>query len=373
MTSQPTIVTRAQWGADRVTAQGRAGYRPSSMAFVHHTDTGNDYTAAEAPAIVRGIYAYHTQTLGWNDIGYNFLIDRFGTIYEGRYGGVGKGVIGAQVLGFNTGSTGIAMIGTFMSVAPPPAAMSALETLLAWKLSLSHLNPLATATMTCGVTQKFKAGASVTLPVIAGHRDANYTDCPGDALYAPAAGDPPCRRGHRPAQDLRPLASTEAFNPKRAGAPNSVSVSATLSQTATWQVAVRNPDSNVVRSYNGSGTQVAATWDGVLPRGARPRWLLHAGCHGLKQRWRRPPRHSAGRRPDGTADDQRPARRCGEPQRRWYRGPDEALSTWSHGRVRPKWASPMPPASVCAARSGRWLQPALTPRPGTAGFQAARA
>ena len=154
------------------------------MAFVHHTDTGNDYTEADAPAIVRGIYAYHTQMLGWNDIGYNFLLDRYGTIYEGRYGGVSKGVVGAQVLGFNTGSTGIAMIGTFMSVAPPPAAMTALERLLAWKLSLSDLNPLATATMTCGVTQKFKAGATVTLPLIAGHRDANYIDCPGDALYA---------------------------------------------------------------------------------------------------------------------------------------------------------------------------------------------
>ena len=84
----------------------------------------------------------------------------------------------------------------------------------------------------------------------------------------PAAGDPSCRRGDRPAQDLGPSASTEAFNPKRAGAPNSVSVSATLSQTATWQVAVRNPDSNVVRSYNGSGTQVAATWDGRDSSGA---------------------------------------------------------------------------------------------------------
>ena len=181
---EPVIVTRQQWGADESLRKCAPSYAPVKMAFVHHTDTGNDYTAADAPAIVRGIYAYHTQTLGWNDIGYNFLIDRFGTIYEGRYGGVTKGVIGAQVLGFNTGSTGIAMIGTFTAVAPPPAAMTALEGLLAWKLSLSDLNPLGTATMTCGVTQKFKAGAKVTLPVIAGHRDANFTDCPGDALYA---------------------------------------------------------------------------------------------------------------------------------------------------------------------------------------------
>ncbi len=154
------------------------------MAFVHHTDTDNDYTAADAPAIVRGIYAYHTQTLGWNDIGYNFLIDRFGTMYEGRYGGVARGVVGAQVLGFNTGSTGISVIGTYTDAAPPAAAMASLERLLAWKLSLGGLDPLGTARMTCGSTQKFKAGAIVTLPVIAGHRDANNTECPGDALYA---------------------------------------------------------------------------------------------------------------------------------------------------------------------------------------------
>ena len=182
--TEPVIVTRQQWGADESLRKGAPSYAPVKMAFVHHTDTGNDYTEADGPAIVRAIYAYHTQTLGWNDIGYNFLIDRYGTIYEGRYGGVTRGVIGAQVLGFNTGSTGIAMIGTFTDVVPPPAAMTALESLLAWKLSLSHLDPLATATMTCGVTQKFKAGAKVTLPVIAGHRDANFTDCPGNALYA---------------------------------------------------------------------------------------------------------------------------------------------------------------------------------------------
>ncbi len=85
------IVTRAQWGADESLRRGSPSYATVKMAFVHHTDTGNDYTAADAPAIVRAIYAYHTQTLGWSDIGYDFLIDRFGTIYEGRYGGVARG------------------------------------------------------------------------------------------------------------------------------------------------------------------------------------------------------------------------------------------------------------------------------------------
>jgi len=182
--AEPAIVTRALWGADESLRHGTPSYATVKMAFVHHTDTGNDYTAADVPAIVRAIYAYHTRTLGWSDIGYDFLIDRFGTIYEGRYGGVARGVVGAHVLGFNTGSTGISMIGTYTSEAPPAAAMTALENLLAWKLSLGGLDPRGTATMTCGSTEKFKAGAAVKLPVIAGHRDANYTECPGDALYA---------------------------------------------------------------------------------------------------------------------------------------------------------------------------------------------
>ena len=92
--------------------------------------------------------------------------------------------MGAQVLGFNTGSTGISVIGTYGSEAPPVAAVAALEDLLAWKLALGGLDPVGKAKMTCGSTEKFKAGATVSFPVVAGHRDANYTECPGDALYA---------------------------------------------------------------------------------------------------------------------------------------------------------------------------------------------
>lgn len=182
--AQPTIVTRQQWGADESLRSGAPTYATVKMAFVHHTASGNDYRQADVPAIVRGIYAYHTQGLGWNDIGYDLLVDRFGIIYEGRYGGITRGVVGAQVLGFNTGSTGVAVIGTYTSAPPPTAAVTALENLLAWKLSLSGVDPLAAVTMTCGSTEKFKAGTTVSLPVIAGHRDANYTECPGDALYA---------------------------------------------------------------------------------------------------------------------------------------------------------------------------------------------
>ena len=184
MTTKPAIVTRAQWGANESWRSGSPDYAPVKMAFVHHTDSGNDYTAAEAPAIVRGVYAYHTKSLHWSDVGYNFLIDRYGTIYEGRYGGVTKGVIGAQVLGFNTGSTGISVIGTFTSAAPTSKSVVSLERLLEWKLDIHHVDPLGTGTLICGYGQKFATGQHVTFPAIAGHRDANYTDCPGGKLYA---------------------------------------------------------------------------------------------------------------------------------------------------------------------------------------------
>ena len=171
-------------------------------AFVHHTVNANTYTRAQAPALVRGIYYYHSQVNGWNDIGYNFLIDRFGTIYEGRYGGVTKAVRGAQVLGFNSWSTGVALIGTFETVAPSPAAVTSLERLLSWKLDLSHLDPLGTARVRCSTTEMYKAGQWVTVPVILGHRQVNYTECPGNVLFGHAAGHPHRRGRHRRPQDL---------------------------------------------------------------------------------------------------------------------------------------------------------------------------
>lgn len=268
MTNQPAIVTRAQWGADEALRSGNPGTASLSMAFVHHTATGNDYTRAQAPAIVRAIYYYHTQVLGWYDIGYNFLVDKYGTIYEGRYGSIAGNVIGAQVLGFNIHSMGVALIGTYDTASPAAAETHSLEALLAWKLDLAHLDPLGTALMRCSTTQKFRAGQLVKLPVIAGHRDANYTDCPGEQVYRllPAIRRAVARLGQP--KIYAPWSSTAAFNPKRAGVLASVKVGATLSQVAAWQVTVRDADQAVVHSFTGSGTKVAATWDGRDGAGA---------------------------------------------------------------------------------------------------------
>ena len=181
--AEPPLVTRAEWGADESLRTGEPTTASVKMAFVHHTAGSNNYAESDAPALVRGIYAYHTTGLGWNDIGYNFLIDRFGTVYEGRAGGSRQGVVGAHVYGFNSGSTGVSLMGTYTSATPTSATLASLERLLAWKLDLHGLDALGSVTMTSGADDKYSAGDTVSFPVIAGHRDANYTACPGDAFY----------------------------------------------------------------------------------------------------------------------------------------------------------------------------------------------
>jgi hypothetical protein len=113
MTTAPAIVKRAEWGANESLRSEIPRTRRWRWRSSTNTASGNSYTRRQAAGIVRGIYYYHTQSLGWSDIGYNFLIDRYGTIYEGRYGGVTRGPVGAQVLGFNTGSAGVSVMGNF--------------------------------------------------------------------------------------------------------------------------------------------------------------------------------------------------------------------------------------------------------------------
>ena len=210
------------------------------MAFVHHTASSNDYTAAQSPAIMRGVYAYHTKSLHWSDVGYNFLIDRYGTIYEGRYGGVTRGVIGAQVLGFNTGSTGISVIGTFSSATPPSKAVVSLERLLEWKLDIHHLDPQGTGTLVCGYGQKSATGQHVKFPAIAGHRDANFTDCPGGRLYAqlPNIRKVVARTGQPKIYGF--IVEDPAISPDGDGVNDLSTIGFTLSQTATWRLEIRD-------------------------------------------------------------------------------------------------------------------------------------
>ena len=181
---QPPIVTRAEWGADESLRNCTPTVSPTlKAAVVHHTVGSNTYSASESAAVVRGIYAFHTQSRGWCDVGYNYLVDRFGTIFEGRYGGVDQNVIGAQVGGFNTSTLGVSMMGTFTDVAPPAATVEAIARLLAWRLGSMYIDPSSTVALVSAGNSKYPAGATVTVPRIVGHRDLYQTECPGNTGY----------------------------------------------------------------------------------------------------------------------------------------------------------------------------------------------
>ena len=173
--AMPTIYSRAQWGADEsIRNKSALRYGTVSAGFVHHTVNANDYTEAQVPGILRSIYAYHVKSRGWSDIGYNFLVDRFGRIWEGRYGGVDKNVVGAHTLGYNDYAFAMSAIGNFDVVEPPDVMLRAYGALFAWKLALNGVNPASTSQ---------QVGKS-TFQAINGHRDAGSTACPGRYLYA---------------------------------------------------------------------------------------------------------------------------------------------------------------------------------------------
>ncbi len=171
--SQPTIYSRADWGADESLRGGTVEFGQIQAGFVHHTVNSNDYRQEDVPAIIRGIYAYHVQSRGWRDIGYNFLIDKWGRIWEGRYGGVDKPVTGAHTLGHNDDVFGASAIGTYVNTEPTSATLDAYARLFAWKFSLHEVDPLVQANLDGEVVN-----------TISGHRDTYATACPGDRLYA---------------------------------------------------------------------------------------------------------------------------------------------------------------------------------------------
>jgi hypothetical protein len=182
----PPIIPRSAWGGDSVPPRTSPEYGVVQMGFVHHTVTANDYTPDQSASIVLAIAKYHRDTNGWNDIGYNFLVDRYGQVFEGRAGGVDQAVVGAQAQGYNDQSTGVALIGTFTDEPIPEPAMAAVTQLLGWKLSLHGVPCEGGLTVISGggSLNRYRAGTPVPMQRISGHRDGDSTECPGNALYA---------------------------------------------------------------------------------------------------------------------------------------------------------------------------------------------
>ncbi|HEY0532144.1 MAG TPA: N-acetylmuramoyl-L-alanine amidase [Actinoplanes sp.] len=181
----PRMVTRSGWGANESIVKGSPEYTgPVQVFFVHHTATGNSYRCSQSATIVRGIQAYQVRSKGWDDIGYNFLVDKCGNVFEGRAGGVGRPVLGAHTLGFNTDASAIAVIGTYDQVGVSSAVRTAIATVAAYKLGAYGNDPAGKVVLTSGGGNLYPAGARAGLWRISGHRDAGRTDCPGDTLYS---------------------------------------------------------------------------------------------------------------------------------------------------------------------------------------------
>ncbi|MGB6208757.1 N-acetylmuramoyl-L-alanine amidase [Mycobacterium sp.] len=182
----PSIIGRAQWGADELVRCGNRPFdEPIRAAVVHHTGESNDYQPQDSAAIVQSIYAYHTQILGWCDIAYNALVDKYGQVFEGRAGALTGPVQGDHTGGFNREAWGVAMIGNFDDVAPTPIQLHTVGRLLGWRLGLDHVNPKGTVTLASagGPDTNVPVDATATLPTIFSHRDVGATDCPGNVGY----------------------------------------------------------------------------------------------------------------------------------------------------------------------------------------------
>jgi hypothetical protein len=270
LAGSPLVVPRSGWHADEKITRQHPYYAPTlKLAVVHHTAGTNNYTRAQAAAIVRGIEVFHVKGNGWNDIGYNFLVDRFGTVYEGRAGGTERNVIGAHALGFNTGTVGVALIGNGSVAAPTPAQRAALVKLLAWRLDVAHVDPLSSVADTSAGNAKFRAGKVVTLRAISGHRDTGPSECPGSKVYAllPAIAKQVARTG-----------TPKLYSPVTIGVlGGKIRFQARLSSTLPWTVTVSNAAGRTIARGSGRSSVVDWSWSSAGAGKGPFTWTIAAG------------------------------------------------------------------------------------------------
>ena len=198
----PAIIPRSYWGGPGSNRCGEPTDFRVRAAVIHHTAGSNDYDPQDSAKIIRAIYAYHTMTLGWCDIGYNALVDRYGQVFEGRAGGITKGILGTHAGGFNYGTWGVSMIGTFDDAPPPPIQLRTIARLVGWRLAIDRIDPNGSAELTSagGSYTSFRRGQVLRMPAIFGHRDVDNTECPGNA-------------GHAVLQQIRDMASATGAEP----------------------------------------------------------------------------------------------------------------------------------------------------------------
>jgi hypothetical protein len=250
----PPIIPRSAWGANELIKRGTPRYADRvGFAVVHHTAGANGYSRAQSAAIVRAIQVYHVRANGWNDLGYNFLVDKYGQIFEGRAGGADRNVIGAHAQGFNTGSAGVAVLGTYQAAKLSAAAETALARVIAWRLDVAHVDPSSSFNWISSGNPRFPSGVPVFLRAIVGHRDVGFTDCPGSAVYG---------RFGPLVQAVARTGLPKLYTPRTSGRLGGrITFSGRLSSALPWTVTVLDAIGARVAGGSGTGTNVNWTWD----------------------------------------------------------------------------------------------------------------
>ena len=259
LVDSPSILSRASWNANERIVRADPYYADAlNLALVHHTAGGTPANPDESGAIVKGIQRYHVTGNGWNDIGYNFLVDPFGQIFEGRGGGIDRNVVGAHARGFNTGAVGVAILGDYRGSegTPTDQAIAGLSELLAWRLDVGHIEPATLRTIISGGTSRYPAGEAVQLRTISGHRDTDFTSCPGNNLYSYLDDV---------AVDVASIGLPKLYDPAVEGELGElVRITGRLSEDLAWVVTITDAAGEVVGSGEGNGTAIDWTWDSTL-------------------------------------------------------------------------------------------------------------
>ena len=268
------VRTRADWGADESIRSGTPKYADRVDAVVvHHTAGSNDYTEADVPRRIRADYAYHVKARGWGDLGYNLLVDRFGRIWEGRYGGLGRATIGAHAQGFNTRTLGVSLIGDMTKAVPPPEVLDAMARVAAYAGATWQFDPSERTTLTSRGSPRYASGRKVSLHRVFGHQETGQTACPGslqDRL-------PEIRTMARVLLGPPPVITSVEVQGAPVHAPLPLDVQATLSREAPWTATVRDANGVLLKRVDGESATVALQWNGLVgPAGAPDATVLPA-------------------------------------------------------------------------------------------------